>query len=249
MFNVKLNSEYIVETVGTSEGTQIKYKKGGYWYKLDNRGKEGLCEYLASKFLSFTSLSKDEFIMYEQGMINDTPGCRSKDFIGKKHGEIITLYRMYRNEKGEDLAKYLARLDTMEDRIEYVINFVKKICNLDYTDYLRKIFTLDAIILNEDRHVNNLAIMYDDNGFHPAPIFDNGCSLLTANHSVKDNLSIAENVKRVIARPFCGSFEKQFQYLGPGFSFNKEEVMRWLEEEPQSRERDVLMYQVKNFKN
>ena len=246
MFNVKLNSEYIVETVGTSEGTQIKYKKGGYWYKLDNRGNEGLCEYFASKFLTFTSLSKEEYVLYEQGMINGRPGCRSKDFIGDSSKELITLYRLYSNETGENLAKVVAGFDDMEDRIGYVINFVKKVCGIDYTGYLRKIITLDAIILNEDRHVNNLTLLYDGKDFRPAPIFDNGCSLLTANQSKKMNADISDNVKRVIAKPFSGSFEKQYKYFGQGFTFDKNEVLSWLETEPKSEERDILIYQVEN---
>ena len=64
------------------------------------------------------------------------------------------------------------------------------------------------ICLNEDRHLNNLALIMRGNDFYPAPIFDNGVSLLTANQSVNWNFSIEENVKRVIARPFCGSHEK-----------------------------------------
>ena len=38
---VNIESQYIVMQEGTSEGTQIKYKKDGYWYKKDSRGKEG----------------------------------------------------------------------------------------------------------------------------------------------------------------------------------------------------------------
>lgn len=35
------------------------------------------------------------------------------------------------------------------------------------------------------------------NEFYPAPIFDNGVSLLTANQSVNWNFSIEENVKEL----------------------------------------------------
>ena len=33
MFKEELEEHYIVTQVGTSEGTQIKYKKDNYWYK------------------------------------------------------------------------------------------------------------------------------------------------------------------------------------------------------------------------
>ena len=40
MFNVEIDDRYIVTQEGTSEGTQIKYKKDDYWYKLDRDGNE-----------------------------------------------------------------------------------------------------------------------------------------------------------------------------------------------------------------
>jgi hypothetical protein len=40
---------------------------------------------------------------------------------------------------------------------------VKESCVLDLTDYFKKIFTLDMLILNEDRHLNNLAVILKGN--------------------------------------------------------------------------------------
>ena len=42
MFKEEIGNEFIVIQEGTSEGTQIKYRKDGFWYKKDNRGHEGL---------------------------------------------------------------------------------------------------------------------------------------------------------------------------------------------------------------
>ena len=121
---------------------------------------------------------------------------------------------------------------------------MKEYTSLNIKDYLAKIFTLDRIILNEDRHVNNLAVISDNNGFRTAPVFDNGRSLLTANVSVKQNYSIEENVKRVIARPFSGSHEAMYQYFGDGFKLDYEKALEWLEKEEKSYERDVLIYMI-----
>ena len=112
---------------------------------------------------------------------------------------------------------------------------------------MKKILTLDWIILNEDRHLNNLAVVFRDGIFVPAPIFDNGVSLLTANLSVNWNFSIEDNVKRVIARPFCGSHEKMLNYFGKGFELNVPAALEWLDKETNSREKEVLMYQIKKF--
>lgn len=243
MFEEEIQEEYIVIQGGTSEGTQIKYRKDGFWYKKDHWGQEGLAEYLSSRLLEYSSLDPAEYILYEQGTINGEMGCRSRDFL-KPGEELITFYRLYYNEMGRDLSQVIAGMDEMEERIEYVITFILQSCALDVRDYLRKILTLDMLVLNEDRHLNNLAVISRDNQFIPAPIFDNGVSLLTANQSVNWHFSMEENVKRVVARPFSGSHKKMVEYLGTGFTLDKEGALKWLESEPESRERDVLIYQI-----
>ncbi|MBQ7706848.1 MAG: hypothetical protein IJT72_03605 [Lachnospiraceae bacterium] len=247
MFDISIDEKYIVTQEGTSEGTQIKYKKDGYWYKLDSKGNEGLCEYLVSKLLTFSRLDENEFVLYEQGFINGKKGCRSKDFIKNEDEELITLYRLYHNETGHNLAEVLGKFDNVGKRIEYTVDFVKKSTGYDISDYFKKIFTLDRITLNDDRHVNNLALLGTNKGFKAAPVFDNGKSLLTANVSYNKNFSMEENVKRVIARPFSGSHQEMFDYFGEGFKLDKDNALKWLETEPASLERNVLIYQIKRY--
>lgn len=247
MFQERIEDAYIVTQMGTSEGTQIKYKKGDYWYKKDSRGKEGLTEYLVSKLLTFSDLEDSEYILYEPGYINDVSGCRSENFLGEGE-ELVTFYRLYYNEFGRDLSQVLAGMDSMEERIEYVLRFIEQSCGLDVSDYLRKIVMLDMLVLNEDRHLNNLAVIFKEDHFICAPIFDNGVSLLTANQSVNWKFSIEENVKRVIARPFSGSHERMYEYFGKGFSLDCQAVFKWLAEEPESREKEVLEYQLRRYK-
>ena len=246
MIDVEISSDYLMRETGTSEGTQVKYYKDDYWYKLDNRGNEGLVEYLVSKFLTFTDLSPSEYVAYEQVDINGRRGCRSRNFL-KGDGEFVTFYRLYQNEQGEDLSKVIGMMDAMEERIEYTVRFIKESCGSDVTDYLKKIFTLDRIILNEDRHLNNLGLVYMGGRFAPAPIFDQGLSLLTANQSVNWRLPVEENVRRVVARPFSGSHEKMWEYFGEGFGVDARAVFEWLETEPDSKEKEVLEYQIRTL--
>lgn len=247
MFDEKIDERYIITQEGTSEGTQVKYYKDNYWYKLDRDGREGLCEYLSSKLLTYSDLDEQEYILYEEGRVNSRNACRSQNYL-KNGEEFITLYRLYYNEFGSNLAEVLARIDSMEGRIRYTLDFVKNSTGLDISDYLAKIFTLDRIILNEDRHVNNIAIISYDNEFRPAPIFDNGRSLLTANVSVRWQLDdISDSVRRVTARPFSGSHQDMYDYFGEGFKINYKAALEWLYTEPQSRERDVLIYQIEKL--
>ena len=138
MFNEQIGNEFIVIQEGTSEGTQIKYRKDGFWYKKDNRGHEGRAEYLVSKFMEFTSLKESEYVKYEEGTINEKSGCRSRNFL-KSEDELITFYRLYYNEMGKDLSKVIGNMETMEERIEYVVSFLKESCGLDIREYLSKV--------------------------------------------------------------------------------------------------------------
>lgn len=153
MFSENIGNDYIVIQEGTSEGTQVKYKKTDIGIK-DNRGNEGRAEYLVSKFMQFTTLQENEFISYEEGTINGKLGCRSKNFLDEEE-ELVTFYRLYYNEVGKDLSKVIANMNTMEERIEYVIRFIDQSCGLNIHAYLSKVLTLDMICLNEDRHLNN----------------------------------------------------------------------------------------------
>lgn len=246
MFSEEISNEFIVTQQGTSEGTQIKYRKGNYWYKKDNHGHEGMAEYLVSGFLGYTSLTADEFVVYEYGTINGTSGCRSENFL-KNGEELVTLYRLYFNEYGKDLSQVTNGMEKMEERIEYVLRFVEKSCGINIFQYLGKILTLDMIILNEDRHFNNLALLFDGGSFKPCPIFDNGLSLLTGNQSVNWNLPVSENVKRVVARPFSGSHERMVSYFGRSFEVDTENALKWLDAQERSQEKDVLAYQIKRY--
>lgn len=247
MFNEKIGNEYMVFQNGSSEGTQVKFKKNNFWYKKDSQGNEGLAEYLASGVLKFSNLKENEFVEYEMGMINGRNGCRSRDFL-PKGWSVITFYRLYYNEFGKNLAEVIAGFDSMEERMEYVIRFVKQSCGLDVTDYLRKTLTLDMLILNEDRHLNNLAVIFAEDHFEIAPIFDNGISLLTANKSVNWKFGLEDNVKRVIARPFCGSHEKMVGYLGIGLKIDYQRLYQWLTNVPESREKEVLCFQLDRYR-
>ena len=62
MFNKKIGNEYMVFQNGSSEGTQVKFRKDNFWYKKDSQGNEGLAEYLASGVLRYSNLKKNEFV-------------------------------------------------------------------------------------------------------------------------------------------------------------------------------------------
>lgn len=248
MFNEKITKDFLVDTEGTSDGTQLKFYKNGFWYKEDNEGCEGEVEYLVSKLLTFSDLKAYEYVVYEQGELNGKSGCRSKTFLGEEES-FVTLERLHNNVAGMPLFEKIKKFKGIDESAPYVLNFIKETVGLDVTDYFKKVFTLDYIVLNEDRHYHNLGIIMDGNEkYRVAPIFDNGKSLLNCNLSINRELPMEENVKRVVARPFSGSHKTMFDYFGKGFELDFKSALSWLESEPESFYKNVLIYRLNQLK-
>ena len=196
-----LDDSFLVRTSGTSDGTQDKFCKDGFWFKVDRYGGEGLAETAASIILQYGGLSDKDFVIYEPCLINGKEGCCCKDFLNKDE-DFITIYRLYKNINGRDLATVCSRMD-YDDAIEYVLSFMKLHTGLDLHEYLANTFELDRLILNEDRHFNNLGVIYSGTDFRPAPIFDNGKSFFIGH----------KNKREAYAKAFSPSFETNARYL------------------------------------
>ena len=209
--NFFIEDSFLVRTSGTSDGTQDKFFKDGLWFKLDRYSGEGIAETAASIILKESCLDTSKFVTYTPCLINGKSGCYSKNFLNDDES-FITLYRLYKNVTGQDLAQTCSKMD-YDDAIEYVINFVKQQTNLDIHEYLANTFALDKVILNEDRHFNNLGIIYNGTSFKPAPIFDNGKSFLIGNKKALEKSSIQEKINCSYAKSFSPSFDLNAKYL------------------------------------
>ena len=177
--NIEIDSRYLVTDTGTSDGTQIKYFFENKWYKVDRYGGEGEVEALASKTMELSGFAPNHYVHYDEVLINGEKGCVSENFL--KLGEsFITLYRLHMNITGQDPAAVTSKMD-YDDAIEYMISFVQNKAGIDIREYLANTLTLDALILNEDRHYNNLGIIFSEDTPRCAPIFDNGKSLFVGN--------------------------------------------------------------------
>ena len=63
-----------------------------------------------------------------------------------------------------------------DDKIRITMDFVRSL-NISGADrYLTALIEFDALILNEDRHTNNICFIRRQDGLHIGPVFDNGCS-------------------------------------------------------------------------
>lgn len=211
MNQIQIPAQYLVTDNGTSDGTQEKYYYQNRWYKVDRYGGEGAVEELSSQILTLSHMPQDKFVSYEQIIINDQPGCVSQNFLHENES-FITFYRLFSNIRGGDLAAVTSRMD-YDDAIDFVLSFMNDVTMLDLREYLANTLALDALILNEDRHFNNLGVIYDGDSYKEAPIFDNGKSLFVGNKMYDKNKTIAENKKHTFAKAFSGSFDLNASYL------------------------------------
>ncbi len=248
MINYVLSPEAMVMISGSSIGTQRKFYEKGFWYKQDNIGYEGLAEYLSSLVLSCSNVN--EYVLYEQCKINGRDGCRSENFL--KEGEsYISLQRLYDTYHGGQLSERIRIIDTVKDRIHYAVDYVKDVTGLDIEKQLAKILTFDMLILNSDRHFNNVGIIADvsHNIYKNAPIFDNGNALLSNIGEFEFDVSIEDNIEKVIGQPFSSNLERQAWELGYGFKVNYGELQKLLQKEPDSRAMEVLQFQLERYES
>ena len=71
------------------------------------------------------------------------------------------------------------------------------------------LFEVDALFLNDDRHLNNIAVIEQGGKFKYCPIFDNGAGLLSNVQFSPMDIDPKGLIKDIVARPFNTSFTRQ----------------------------------------
>ena len=215
MLQVEMKQENIHMGFGhSSKGNQMKWFQDGYWYKADQFGYESLSEVVTSNLLKNSSV--EEATIYEPVLIkyrdNLYRGCRSQNF--RQSEEILVpLERLFRTHTTIGLAKQLARIANVKDKLQYTEEVVRNITGIEeFGKYLATILEMDAFFLNEDRHTNNISILYnkETDSYRLCPFYDMGLSLF-ADTKVdfpleKDYFACKE---KIVAKPFSREFDEQ----------------------------------------
>ena len=208
--------------VHTSKGNQLKWKQDGYWYKADQFGYEGIAEYVVTHFLGETMVPFP-YVTYEPVVIEyegrEYVGCRSKDYyITNPHlqgYEQVPLERLHRQFTAKNLSEHIALIPKVEDRIKYTVDFVADVTGLDrFNDYISFLVQIDAFFYNEDRHLNNIAVMWnpDDDTYDYCPYYDFGLTLFAdTRDDYPLTMSVERCMKLIKARPFSNDFIKQVE--------------------------------------
>lgn len=203
------------KTGHTSKGDQRKWKIGDRWYKADYMGYESLAEVLVSHFLERSNL-RYPFVRYQLVQIEyaeeQLNACQSQNFL-MQNEILVPLEKLYRQYTGESLATKMAEFAEPSERIQYLVEEVEKITGInDFGKYITAVLEIDAFFLNEDRHTNNLAVVYSENTkqYSFSPIFDQGlCLFADTRLDYPLRLSLEECMKKIQAKSFSTDFDEQ----------------------------------------
>ena len=211
-----VTNEKVAET--SSKGNQEKWidRDTNKWYKLDQFGYEALSETLISRLLEESNIENETpftFVRYQMERINvhrrERTGCSSDNFL-KEGQSIITLSHLLGRVIGTSLKEKLIRMSSDKKRIEYIVDATKEYTNLkDFGKYLCMLFEIDALFLNDDRHLNNIAVIEENGKYGYCPIFDNGAGLLSDMRTSPIDISPKAIISMMKAKPFNMSFTRE----------------------------------------
>lgn len=209
-----VSNEKIAET--SSKGNQEKWLDNGRWYKLDQFGYEALAETFTSMLLERSNIEQDtpfRFARYRMERLHvhgrDRTGCSSENFLLPGQS-IVTISHLFRQHLGYPLKEELQRLSSDKKRIAYLAEETAAITGLrEFPEYLTLLFEIDSLVLNDDRHLNNIAVIEQNGKYDYCPVFDQGAGLLSNVQFSPMDIMPASLIRELRARPFHTTFNRQ----------------------------------------
>ena len=211
-----VSDEKIAET--SSKGNQEKWfdRSTNRWHKLDQFGYEALAETLISVLLEKSNIETGTpftFVRYQMERVSvhgrDRAGCVSNNFL-KPEQSLITVNHLLTNFLGMPLKQKLMRLSSDKRRIAYLAEATADATGLsEFPRYLTLLFEIDALFCNDDRHLNNIAVLEQNGKYIFCPIFDNGAGLLSNTQLSPMDIAPKALLTSMQARPFQTTFTRQ----------------------------------------
>lgn len=212
------SNEGDISLQSTSKGNQRKWVIGNKFLKADTMGYESIAEVLASELemvvdgIDFVNYSLCKVI--ENGKVFFA--CESDVFLSGGD-RLVSLERILSRYAGSEVKRdILFKGLTGKNLVSKVVKICSDMTNLSEESimmYLSNMIKLDAILLNEDRHTNNIAFIKGKEGYRLAPIFDNGLSLLSDLDCYPMGANISMLIRKVKSKPFSTDFKKQLGYF------------------------------------
>ena len=211
-----VTNEKIAET--SAKGNQEKWynSASGKWYKLDAFGYEALAECLVSRMLEYSNIENETpftFVRYSVDKViahgRERIVSVSDNFLGVGES-IVTIASLLTREFGMPVTKKMSQLSSDKKRIYFLAEETKRITGLsNFGEYLTLLFEIDSLFLNDDRHLNNIAVIRRGEKYDYCPIFDNGAALLSNVGMSPMNIEPSGLIPSLTARPFMTTFTRQ----------------------------------------
>ena len=189
------------------KGAQPKLVTDNSFIKHDSCGYEGLSEIVSYRLLRHTNLSAFPSIEYHP---MKATGCISPRL--DINAELITLYRgmtrYYSRSLKDIIGYYTSTYDVLSTSwYDFVLKFIQVYFNYDARDFLSLLFQFDRLILNTDRHFNNILFMHLEDGYSPI-VFDCGAAFCS-DQTLFSGSDILAELKYALCKPFDEDFDKQ----------------------------------------
>ena len=249
----------------SSKGNQLKWLRNERWYKADYTGYEGLAEYVVSCFLRRSTLKEDQFVVYRTEEMSYKGqrflGCSSPHFLHDGE-QLVTWERLYQQTSGRSLQADVFQFPSVPDRLAFLTGQMERASGLTgIMDYLAALFVVDAVFLNEDRHMHNLAFVLDDSGtYHFCPLFDHGgCLLSDTTLEYPLGGDIHRLAKDVMGRTVSHSLDEQLdlvEEIRPDslkFNLSRSDAEQMIRDEPyysaeiKSRVTEIVSMQMRKY--
>jgi hypothetical protein len=133
----------------------------------------------------------------------------SRNFL-KPGQSLITVNRLLSNQNKAPLMQKLLRLPSDKRRIAYLAEATAEFTGLtEFPRYLTLLFEVDALFCNDDRHLNNIAVIEQEGKYRYCPIFDNAAGLLSNMQLSQMDIEPKALMAVLRARPFNTTFTRQ----------------------------------------
>ena len=167
--------------VTTSRGNQEKWfdAEKNLWYKADGGCFEALAEAVSSEVLrNFTNAARLPGISVANYWVDTAEVHGLKRVVSvsenfKREDEsLITANTILKNSLGTGYLEEFNRRTSLKERIRLLVDAMEEATGMqNMGEYLTTLFEIDALFLNQDRHLNNIALIRDRSGYKPCPIF------------------------------------------------------------------------------
>lgn len=202
----------------TSLGNQEKWfdAKKNLWYKVDNGHFEALAEAMSSEVLRrFTNAADLPGISIAHYWVDiaDVHGLPQVLSVSENfkagNESLITANTILRNSLGREYIQEFNDRNSLKDRIVFLVDSVEAATGFSgFGAYFTTLLELDALFLNQDRHLNNIALIHTASGYKPCPIFDCGASFLLDFNRYRPDIETRAFLSKAQCLPFKSSFTR-----------------------------------------